>query len=118
MAIEKAVDPDVLESLRELGGEEDPGLFAELVEIFLDDTPQRMQQIQDAIENDDAEALGAAAHALKSSCANLGALALADLFKELEFAGRDQDLDRAGPLVRRSTEEYGRVEEELRAEVK
>ena len=118
MSSNRAVDPDVLDSLRELGGQDDPELFIELVQIFLDDTPQRMQQIQEALANDDAESLGAAAHALKSSCANLGAMTLSNLFRDIEFAGKEQDMERAAPLVGRSAEEYERVEEELRSEIR
>jgi len=117
MTPDKAVDPEVLESLRELGGEDDPGLFLELIELFLEDTPQRMKQVEEALARDDADGLGAAAHALKSSCANLGALKLSELFKEIEFAGKESDLERARPLVNLSSEEYGRVEQELRAQM-
>jgi len=118
MTSEKAVDPKVLESLRELGGDDDPGLFMELIQIFLEDTPQRMRQIEEALAEDDATALGAAAHALKSSCANLGALKLSELFREIEFAGKESDIERAKPLVALSSEEYSRVEQELRAQMR
>ena len=118
MASEKAVDAGVLDSLRALGGEDDPELFIELIQIFLDDTPQRMTQMAEALAGNDGEAIGQAAHALKSSCATLGALILADLFKKIELAGKELDVERARSLVARTEEEYARVETELRSEMR
>jgi signal transduction histidine kinase/DNA-binding response OmpR family regulator/HPt (histidine-containing phosphotransfer) domain-containing protein len=118
MASRKAVDAGVLDSLRALGGEDDPELFIELIQIFLDDTPQRMAQMAEALAGNDGEAIGQAAHALKSSCATLGALILADLFREIELVGKELDVERARSLVVQTGEEYARVETELRSEIR
>jgi HPt (histidine-containing phosphotransfer) domain-containing protein len=107
----------VIASLRELGGEDDPGLFIELVNLFLSDTPERLQALSEAMERRDPTALERAAHALKSSSANLGALELSALFRDIEAAGRDKDLSRAAPLVARTRPEFARVEAALRSEV-
>jgi HPt (histidine-containing phosphotransfer) domain-containing protein len=112
-----ALDRGVISALRELGGDDDPGLFAELVELFLEDTPQRLRALSGALEQQDPGALERAAHALKSSAANLGALALSELFKELEAASRERDLERAASLVARSNSEFQRVEAALRSEL-
>ena len=62
----------------------------------------------------DPEGVAAAAHALKSSCAQLGALDLSELFKQLERLGREGDLADAPGLARQASEEYVRVEAALR----
>ena len=111
------LDPDVITTLRELGGEDDPGLFAELVNMFLADTPERLQALVEAMDKRDPTALERAAHALKSSAANLGALDLSGLFREIEAAGREKDLTRAASLVERTRPEYQRVEAALRSEL-
>ena len=113
----QVLDRDVIASLRELGGEDDPGLFVELVQLFLDDTPGRMHDLVSAFESADADALERAAHALKSSAANLGAISLSTLFKELESAGRENDLDRAQSLLTESRKEFERVENALKSEI-
>ena len=111
------IDQDVIASLRALSDGDDEDLFAELVAIFLDDTPARIRDMQEALDKDDVERLEGAAHALKSSCANLGAFTLSALFRDIEAAGRSQDLERAGSLIRRTHDEYERVEGALRREV-
>ena len=113
----KVLDPEVIESLRELGGEDDPDLFGELVELFLEDTPNRIQELGRALTGNDASGLEQAAHALKSSAANLGATQLSRIFKEIEAAGREHDLRRAATLVEESNQAYEKVREALRAEV-
>ncbi|MEQ1892838.1 MAG: response regulator, partial [Planctomycetota bacterium] len=114
---EIVLDPDVIASLRELGGEDDPGLFIELVQLFLSDTPERMQQLSGALAESDPGALERAAHALKSSSANLGAMRLSALFRDIETAGREKDLGRAKSLVERSNQEFARVQQALRSEM-
>jgi len=111
------LDPEVISSLRELGGEDDPGLFDELVQLFLEDTPARLQELHGALRDGDPLALERAAHALKSSAANLGALSLSALLREIEHAGRARDLERAATLVETTTQEFERVESALRAEI-
>ena len=59
------------------------------------------------LQESDPDQLERAAHALKSSSANLGALDLSALFRDIEAAGRSRDLARAASLVDRTTEEYG-----------
>ena len=84
-----SIDAEVIESLKELGGEDDPGLFQELVDVFLTDTPPRLEAMTEAVANGDAEALMTAAHSLKSSAANMGALHLSALCRQLEAQGRE-----------------------------
>ncbi len=114
---EGVLDGEVIASLRGLSGEGEPDLFTELVHLFLEDTPHRLQELHRALDGEDHGALERAAHALKSSTANLGALSLSKLFREIESAGRSHDLERATSLVRESRDEYQRVEDALRSEI-
>ncbi|MEO0650132.1 MAG: Hpt domain-containing protein [Planctomycetota bacterium] len=111
------LDPSVIEALRELGGEEEPELFEELVTMFLDDTPGRIEALLEALEAGDATTLERTAHALKSSCGNLGARRLASLCFEIESAGRAGDVEAARPLVGRSTDEFAAVAAALKSEL-
>ncbi len=114
---DQVLDQDVLVALKELGGEDDPELLGELIELFLDDTPQRLGELYRALESADAAALEGAAHALKSSAANLGAMTLSRLFQQIEMAGKDGDLEKADSLVQQSGSEFSKVEEALRKEI-
>jgi HPt (histidine-containing phosphotransfer) domain-containing protein len=114
---ESILDGDVIASLRELNEADGPDLLVELVQLFLADTPRRIAEVDSALARGDHAALERAAHALKSSSANLGASGLSKIFRELESAGRNHDLVQAASLVRESQQEYGRVCDALRAEI-
>ena len=111
------LDLDVIATLKELGGDDDPGLFEELVQLFLDDTPPRLRALVEAVASGDGSELESAAHALKSSAANLGAIGLSELFKKIEMAGKQNDIATARPLVEQSSVEFQRVEGALKAEL-
>ncbi|MEW6071011.1 MAG: response regulator [Planctomycetota bacterium] len=112
-----ALDPEVVAALKGLGGEDDPQLFAELVALFLEDTPKRLQELTGALDKGDADGVSRAAHALKSSTANLGAMRLSDLFRQIEYAGREGKLEEVGSLVHEAEPEYRRVESALHTEL-
>lgn len=114
---ETVLDPDVIEGLKALdvdGG----GLLSELVDLFLDDTPTRLETLRSALHSGDTRVVEESAHSLKSSCGNLGALRLADLFKRIEELGRRGDLNEVEGLVNETANEYQRVEDALRAELR
>ncbi len=104
------VDMSVIESLKELG---DVELVHELVEIFMEDTPPRLEELSKACLEGDAQRIESLAHSLKSSCANLGATYLSEICRELESQGREGELGRAKELIVLSKEEYRRVSESL-----
>jgi two-component system sensor histidine kinase/response regulator len=101
------LDRSVLDDLRELE-EDEPDAIRELIDLFLDDAPQRMHKIGEAISKQDLDMGRMAAHSLKGSARNLGALALSNISEEAEDAIQAQQWDRAGELlegVRSSLEE-------------
>jgi signal transduction histidine kinase/CheY-like chemotaxis protein/HPt (histidine-containing phosphotransfer) domain-containing protein len=114
-ARDELIDRAVIESLRELGGEEDSGLLMELIELFLADAPKHVQAMTEALESGDVEALERAAHTLKSSSANLGALGLSRLCLEIEQQARQGAVEGVEPLVGRSRTVFDEVEKALRA---
>jgi two-component system, sensor histidine kinase and response regulator len=72
---------------------DDLAFVRELVETYLNDTPELMAGIGAAVETDDAAALVRPAHTLKSSSATVGALRLSSVARELEMAGRTGTLE-------------------------
>jgi HPt (histidine-containing phosphotransfer) domain-containing protein len=111
------LDQAVIDGLRALEEDGAPGLLGELVELFLGDTPPRMSDMELALQTGNASGVEAAAHSLKSSCGNVGALALAELFRTIESLGREEDLATVPSLVERTKQEYGHVAQALRREL-
>ena len=86
------LDLDVIADLRELGGEEDPGLLLELVGMFLEDGPNYVREITTGFEAQDLERVKRASHTLKSSAANMGAMSLASLARSIESTAKSSDM--------------------------
>lgn len=107
------LDQSVIASLRELGGDDGGALLRELIGLFLADSPPRLNEIESAMTAGDAKGVEKAAHALKSSCANLGATRMAELCRQLEQSGRSGALDSARETVLTSKAEFERVTREL-----
>jgi two-component system sensor histidine kinase BarA len=81
------LDPSVLESIAAMQG---PGstLPIRIIDLFVKHAPSKLDDLMAAPANDNGAALGAAAHALKSMCLNVGAGRLAELCEEIELGAR------------------------------
>jgi HPt (histidine-containing phosphotransfer) domain-containing protein len=90
--LEDILDLETLQSVRDLRVEGEPDPLHELIDLFLADTPPRVNKILDAFKAGDAAELERAAHSLKGSSSNLGAKCLADACAEV------MNLTRAGKL--------------------
>jgi two-component system sensor histidine kinase/response regulator len=106
------VDAQVLETLLiQTGG--GPALLKTLIGAYLRDAPQRLDAIRQGMAHGDAAAVARAAHAFKSSNANLGALALAELCKRLEAHCRAGATAGAETLVDAVEREFVYVRDDL-----
>ena len=81
------VDMTVLGLLAEVDPD-DPSFVAELVTTFLEDSEQRVQRLQVALESSDWKAIELEAHTLKSSSANLGVRLLSEACEKAESLAR------------------------------
>jgi HPt (histidine-containing phosphotransfer) domain-containing protein len=77
--------------------EGDAELLAEIVELFLEDSPRLMGEVRAAVAAGDAGALKRAAHTLKGAASNFGAAAVVAACLELEAMSRSGDLAAAVP---------------------
>jgi signal transduction histidine kinase/DNA-binding response OmpR family regulator len=77
-----------LEEFREFDDEEQ-SMTKEVVNLFLSDTPPRLEAMQAAVESGDGAALAKAAHALKGGASNIGAKAIQQHADGLEAAAKE-----------------------------
>jgi HPt (histidine-containing phosphotransfer) domain-containing protein len=114
----ETVDPDTIAALRELESADAPGFLAQLIGLFIDDLPRRLEAIANGIAQADSAATAAAAHSLKGGAANLGARPLAALCEQLEVTGKAGSLEAAELLLdairTESTRARTRLEQEIR----
>jgi len=104
-----AINLKVLEALREIDPDGGMGLARKIMRTFLASAHERVVHIEQAIACGDSETLGQAAHALKSSTANVGAETLSRLYKELERLGREHRLEEARALLDEVRKEHQRA---------
>lgn len=84
---------DVVAELRAVMGPE----YFDVIKLFLEDAPNHIHQLETAAASNNMAAMVTPAHTLKSSSANLGALALAEAAKRIELGARTGTLAR--PMV-------------------
>lgn len=89
-AKEQSADVVDWEAARNLTGGDD-GLLKDLVEMFPLEGARQLAAMKAAIEEKDGDALGRAAHTLKSSAKLFGAQVLANCAQEIESMSADLD---------------------------
>ena len=108
---DSVIDPSAFNGLKEVGGAD---FINELIDTFLEDAPRMLEDLGLALANNNAELFRRTAHSLKSNSNTFGALALADLAKELELIGREDQLDTVGDKLDKLSAEYVKVESALK----
>ncbi len=83
------IDWTVLEQLQDGQEEEETDIRAELLGLFLEDTPERLAAARQAFLDGNSALLRDEAHALKGSCRQIGAACLSDLSEQLQRKSED-----------------------------
>ena len=95
----------MLDELRQIAGDD----AAVIVNLFLEDAPRLVRQLEQASATPDLDAMREAAHALKSSSANVGALALSAAARRIEAGARAHALERPAVAVALLIAEFSRA---------
>jgi two-component system, sensor histidine kinase len=111
------VDRSVLEGLRALQQKGAPDLVGKVVTLYLSDASKVLDALDDAVKGENAQEIYRAAHKLKSSSANVGALNLASLLKQAEAMGRENRAGEVPEVFLQIREEYKAVKNALEAEL-
>ena len=91
------IDRRVLERMQALrGGAAGAALVKRITSIYLGDASVRLDAMRAAVARNDLAVVVQCAHTLKSASANVGAMALADLCRQMEALGRMGGHDAAG----------------------
>jgi CheY-like chemotaxis protein len=98
-------------ALEKLGGDEE--LLVEIIDLYLDDSPQVVEKIRAAVADGDAEGAWKAAHRLKGSVGSLSAHPAFEAARDLEVVGREGDLADAAAALERLERELQRLAEDL-----
>jgi two-component system, sensor histidine kinase and response regulator len=109
----EAIDGHALERIRTLNVPGKPDLLERLAAVYASSSATLVDVLRRAALTGDATALRQAAHGLKSSSHNVGAIELAKLCQEVELAASDHRLEMAEELVDRLILEHENVLQSL-----
>jgi signal transduction histidine kinase/DNA-binding response OmpR family regulator len=105
-----------LDRLRDLRVPGQPDPLAEIIDLFIQQTPELLADLENACSALNLDALKRTAHTLKGSAGNVGAEQLAALSRELELAIKQGTSSAARSLVTRIAQEFTSVRKILEAE--
>ncbi|MBF0378377.1 MAG: Hpt domain-containing protein [Desulfamplus sp.] len=88
---------DYSELLDRVMGDEE--LAVSIVKIFLADTPNEIAKLQEAIEKKDIKEIADNAHKIKGASAIIGSAALKQVAENIEFSGKNGDIENATTLM-------------------
>ena len=115
MSFRSVLDPSILDTLRSLQSRDGSSVLQRIARTFLESAPELIEALRAAIAEKDAEALAAAAHALRSSSGNVGATSVAARAGRLEELGRSASLTGAKDEMELLEGDYQLARQELEA---
>ena len=110
------LDQQALARIRALHRAGSPNFFAKVVGLYYTSSLALAEAMRTAVAADDAAGIRQAAHSLKSSSANVGAMVFAELCKDVEVAAEEGNLDSARVLLDKLLAEHKQVLQALDAQ--
>ncbi|MEM7001164.1 MAG: Hpt domain-containing protein [Pseudomonadota bacterium] len=104
------LDETMLNELREIMEDD----FGALVETFLSESARQYAEVQSAWANQDMDLLRRAAHTLKGSCGNIGAMQLHESMSHIEHQARDGETTDLNSLIANVEGQLDAVHEAVR----
>ena len=104
------IDQATFNELKQMSGAD---FINELIDAFLDDAPNMIQNMRTALDKKDIESFRRNAHSLKSNANTFGATELGTLSKELEFMAKEKNLE-IGNRLEILNEVFDKVADELK----
>ncbi|HLU39776.1 MAG TPA: Hpt domain-containing protein [Planctomycetota bacterium] len=101
---------EVIDELMALSEDGDPELLVDLIEMYLADSPGKIEAITRGTSAGDWEAVERAAHSLKGSAGNLGAVEVQSLCDRVQNACRSKETTDVPEMVR-ALQEHARAAE-------
>lgn len=84
--------------------------LAPILQTYLDITPALMEELEKAIQQDNTADIKRHAHTLKGSSSNIGAVDFPKLCLEMEYFGRDGEVQKAKVLLPKIKQAYSELE--------
>ncbi|MEM6344575.1 MAG: Hpt domain-containing protein [Bacteroidota bacterium] len=106
------LDSDSLEMIFDLM-DGDAEMIIDLVDTLTETTPDLLEELDAGVKSQNPSQIREAAHALKSSNAQLGALDFSELCRQMEEKGKREELEETDKLLDLIYKEFKKVEQAL-----
>ncbi|MFT4514700.1 MAG: HPt (histidine-containing phosphotransfer) domain-containing protein [Planctomycetota bacterium] len=93
------LDHAVLDELLTFADDGDPELLVDLIQMFLEDGPSKVEAVSQGLALGDFDMAERAAHSLKGSSGNLGAKIVQEICEQLQIATRAHELETSRKLA-------------------
>ncbi|HVU24248.1 MAG TPA: Hpt domain-containing protein [Opitutus sp.] len=113
MSAPLVIDPQTIENLRKLNPGDNDEFLRELVDIYLEDTPRRLVELDESLTANDRPKFTRAAHSIKGSSANLGASTVRAVAETLEHRSATENLASLAGLITDLKAEFARAQAEF-----
>lgn len=116
------LDEEVVASMKELGNGDEAFanrlLIVQLMSVYLDNLPERMKELTEAMSKSDMPVIERAAHTLKSSSRLIGLMALGEDCQILEDMGYEKKLDNAQAVYERIRDATSKAVDVIKNKIK
>ena len=103
---------DLKKALEQVGGDRE--ILKEIIDIYCEEYPKQLSQIQQAIDKNDTATVGEVAHTIKGAVGNFGAIAAFEAALCLEKIGKSGELSKAMSAFSELKEKLEQLERELK----
>ncbi len=97
--------------LRQVGDDEQ--LYREILQVFVDDSTERMAVLRQALDAGDAATVAGESHTIKGGALNVQARSMSTIAAELEAMGRRQQLEHAASLLDEMAAELNNIARQI-----
>ena len=108
------LDHAVLDELLSFADDGDPELLVDLIQMFLEDGPSKVEAVSQGLATGDFDMAERAAHSLKGSSGNLGARIVQEICEQLQVSTRAHELETSRKLAPVLETNYAAAEEALK----
>lgn len=110
----QVLNMEIIDELLALSDDGDPELVVDLIQMFLADGPAKLRSIQSGFSSGDLHQVEQAAHSLKGSAGNLGAVAVQNHCEAIQVATRSQRTEGLKLMVDALSRDFRDAEAELK----
>lgn len=108
------IDPQAIENLRELNPGDNDEFLREIAGIYLEDTPARLAELDECLASGDTPRFTRAAHSIKGSSSNMGAMVVREIAEKLEHQSKETALAALAPMIAEAKAAFAEAETEIR----